>query len=549
MKKKVDCFLIGHNEMQFEDYERSIRIMGVNSGAYRDLNMNFIRSNNKLYSASDIFNELCCNGNGSSSSDSIRPKPVTMGSSFSATVAYLGTYLYRRGLNFDYVSSFQDEKEYLAEKLAQEDILTIAITTTFYVSSLPILEIMEFIKKYNRDAKIIVGGPFVSAQVRSREPKGLQSVLRSIRADFYVNSSQGEATLVKLIRALKEGGDIDKINNLYYMNDEGYVSTPVLKEDNPLSENMVKWDLFADRVDDYVMVRTSRSCPFACSFCGFPQHAGKYQTANLKAVEEELNLLDQIESLRHVDFVDDTFNVPPERFKEIVRMIIKNRYKFLWHSQFRCQYADREMVELMKESGCKGVFLGIESGNNQILKNMNKAVTVEKYLKGIELLKEYGILTFGCFIVGFPGETDETIRDTFNFIEDSGLDFFRTQLWFCDPITPIWEQKEKYDIQGAHFKWSHATMDFRRGCDFVEQSFLSIKNSTWVPQYNFEFDALFHLMNRGMTQDQVKLFLKGFNSGIREKLTDPSQKEAGSRVLETIKKACGQCKEMEVCEK
>ncbi|MCP5049331.1 MAG: radical SAM protein, partial [bacterium] len=252
-----------------------------------------------------------------------------------------------------------------------------------------------------------------------------------------------------------------------------------------------KWDLFSQRVDDYVMVRTSRSCPFKCSFCGFPQHAGRYQTADLQAVEQELDSLNRIESLKHVDFVDDTFNVPPQRFKEIVRMIIKNKYKFTWHSQFRCQYADRETAELMKESGCKGVFLGIESGNNQILENMNKSVTVEQYQKGIQLLKEQNILTFGCFIVGFPGETDETARDTFDFIEKTGLDFYRTQLWFCDPVTPIWEQKEKYGIDGLHFKWTHANMDSQHACHLVEEGFRSIKKSLWVPQYNFEFDGLF----------------------------------------------------------
>jgi anaerobic magnesium-protoporphyrin IX monomethyl ester cyclase len=536
MSKPIDCFLIGHNEMEFENYERSVRIMGVDSGAYRDLNMNFVCHNSHLYSAPDIFNELCANGKGSSN-----VKPVGMGSSFSLTAAYLGTYLWRRGFTFDYVSSFREEKDYLAEKLANETIRTIAITTTFYVSPLPILEIMQFIKQYNQEAKIIVGGPFVSAQYRSREEKALQSVLKSIRADFYINSSQGEATLVKLLNALRQGSPLDNIPNLYYITEKGYASTPIEKENNPLSENMVNWDLFAHRVGDYVMVRTSRSCPFSCAFCGFPQHAGKYQTADLAAVEQELNSLNKIQSLKHVDFVDDTFNVPPERFKDIVRMIIKNKYKFTWHSQFRCQYADREMVQLMKESGCKGVFLGIESGNNQILKNMNKAVTVEQYRKGIQWLNEYGILTFGCFIVGFPGETDETARDTFNFIEDSGLDFCRAQLWFCDPVTPIWDQREKYQIKGVHFKWSHATMDYRRACDLIEQGFQSLKKSLWVPQYNFEFDALFHLMNRGINTDRVKLFLKGFSQGIAEKLGDSPRKEASPAVLETIKKSCPRC--------
>jgi len=536
MGKPIDCLLIGHNEMSFSNYERSVRIMGVNSGAYRDLNMNFLCHQGQLYPAPGIFNKFCSNSNGSAG-----VKPVSMGSSFSLTVAYLGSYLWRHGFTFDYVSTFQEEKQYLAEKLANENILTIAVTTTFYFSFLPISEILQFIRQYNQEAKIIVGGPFVSGQYRTREAKALQSLFRSIGADFYINSSQGEATLVKLLNALKQGTSPDNIPNLYYITDEGYTSTPIEKEDNPLSKNMVNWDLFADRVDDYVMVRTSRSCPFRCAFCGFPQHAGKYQTADLPAVEKELNSLNQIQSLKHVDFVDDTFNVPPQRFKEIVKMIIKNKYKFTWHSQFRCQYADREMVELMKESGCKGVFLGIESGNNQILENMNKAVTIEQYRKGIDLLKEYGILTFGCFIVGFPGETDETAQDTFDFIEDTELDFCRAQLWFADPVTPIWEQKEKYQIKGLHFKWYHATMDYSRGCELIEQGFKSLKKSLWVPQYNFEFDGLFHLMNRGISLEQVKLFLKAFSTGIKEKLGDSPQKEASPGVVEMIKKSCAGC--------
>ncbi|UCH93173.1 MAG: PhpK family radical SAM P-methyltransferase [Candidatus Aminicenantes bacterium] len=533
----IDCFFIGHNQIAFQEYEQSVRKMGIHSGAYRDLGINILQLNNQLYSAADIFNLFCCHQH--RETPLIQPiKPVE---TFNAGIAYLGTYLHRRGFTFDFVNSFQDEKEYLREKLEHGNVLATAILTTLYVTPVPIVEIIRFIRQHNPFTKIIVGGPFVSTKYRTCTPAEFDYLLKSLGADFYVNSSQGEAALVKIIGSLKNNLPLNKINNIYYKTENGYVSTPLKREDNQLDENMVNWDLFADRAGEFVNVRTCISCPFSCAFCGFPQHAGKYQTADLEAVEKELNSLNQIPSLKHVDFVDDTFNVPPGRFKDIARMIIKNKYKFTWHSQFRCQYADREMVELMKESGCKGVFLGIESGNNQILENMNKAVTVEQYRKGIELLKKYDILTFGCFIVGFPGETDETVQDTFDFIEDTELDFCRAQLWFCDPVTPIWDEKEKYQIKGIHFKWYHATMDYSRGCDLIEQGFKSLKKSLWVPQYNFEFDGLFHLMNRGMNLDQVRLFLKGFSKGIGEKLGDSPQKEASPRVIEMIKQSCPRC--------
>ncbi|MDQ1353305.1 MAG: anaerobic magnesium-protoporphyrin monomethyl ester cyclase, partial [Acidobacteriota bacterium] len=465
MRKTIDCLFIGHNEMDFAEYEKSVRTMGLNSGAYRDLNLNFIRYNNRPYSISEIFNVFHYYDENTGRAI----KPLNVAESFGAAIAYLCTYLNRRGYTFDYVNSFQYGKEELTAKLANSDFLVIAVITTLYVSVLPIVEIINYIKTYNQTAKIVVGGPFVSTRTRTMTPEELEFLLEStIGADFYVNSSQGETALVNIIDALKNNKPIESISNIYYRTTEGINATPVMKEDNLISENMVEWDLFKHNLGEYVNVRTAISCPFSCSFCGFPQHAGRYQTSPVEEIEKELIALDKIGTVRDVHFIDDTFNIPAPRFKQILRLMIKNKFRFNWHSYFRCQYADREMVELMRASGCEGVFLGIESGSNQVLKNMNKAADTDKYLKGIELLKEYGIVTFGNFIIGFPGETDETVRDTINFIETGGLDFFRSQLWYCEPITPIWTQKEVYDIRGESFEWSHATMDSRRASDLVE---------------------------------------------------------------------------------
>jgi hypothetical protein len=344
MRKKIDCLLIGHNNMDFGEYEQSIRKMGINSGAYRDLNLNFIHFKSKPYHLSDIFNRFSY---GDMLSESA-VKPLSMFDSFSATIAYLGSYLNRWGLTFDYVSSFQDEKEVLAEKLKQQNIQTIAITTTYYVSALPILEIIDFIRKYNSTAQLIVGGPFIATKIRSLEDPMLIAYLlkNTLGADFYVNSSQGEAALVEIIQVLNNNRSFDQINNIHYKSGDTYISTPILKENNKLSENLVNWDLFAHDIDEYVDIRTSISCPFSCAFCGFPEHAGKFQTIDAQDLEKELNQLVRIKSLKGIKFIDDTFNVPVKRYKEMLRMMIKNKYQFKWNSNFRCQYVDREIFDL-----------------------------------------------------------------------------------------------------------------------------------------------------------------------------------------------------------
>jgi len=504
MAQMIDCLLIGHNQVEFQEYERSVRKMGINSGAYRDLNINTLQYNNKIYSASDIFNLFCSNKNPASTAI----KPIGLVETFSAGIAYLGTYLNRGGYTFDYVNSFHEEKENLASLLIQDNILVIGILTTLYVTALPVLEIISFIREYNHTAKIVLGGPLVSTKIRTMSPLELDCLFKSIDADFYINSSQGEAALLNIIDALKNNSPYDKINNIYYKTGEEYRSTPISRENNILSGNMVNWDLFSDRVKEFVNVRTGISCPFSCSFCGFPAHAGKYQVAGVEAVEKELDLLNKIDSVKSITFVDDTFNIPVKRFKEILKMMIKNKYSFKWNSFFRCQFADREMVELMKESGCESVLLGLESGNEQILKNMNKCADLKKFLKGIALLGEYGIVTFGNFIVGFPGETGETVTDTIRFIEASGLDFYRTQLWYCEPITPIWQERDKYGLKGDSFEWSHDTMDSKAACDWIREIILSVEGSIRYPQYYFDYDNVIQLLYKGMSLNQVKKYLK-----------------------------------------
>ena len=196
------------------------------------------------------------------------------------------------------------------------------------------------------------------------------------------------------------------------------------------------------------------------------------------------------------------------------------------------------MVQLMKESGCEGVYLGIESGSNEILKNMNKATTIDKYKKGIELLKKYGINTVASILVGFPGETEDTVKETMDFLEDSGPDFLTIHLWYCSTITPIWKQREEYKIKGSQFEWSHETMNSKEACDLIYDIHSTIKNTIYIPQYNFDFAGVVNLLRRGMSIEQVKDFLNLFNKGVREKLSSPVPGNILKETAQKLKNAC-----------
>lgn len=511
----MDCLLIGHNEMKFEEYEKVIRLIGTSSEAYRDLNLNYIKGNNRMYTFPDLFNMLCkdtkyCSNEG-----------FNLGNVFSPAIAYIGTYLNKHGISFDYINSFQFDKGKLEDVLTNQEVKAVGITTTLYTSLLPIVEIVKYIKQINKTAKIIIGGPFVSTLVRSQSDSSLLYIFKKIGADYYINSSQGESTLVNLIRFIKGEQPFNTLKNIYYLHREQYVRTEEEKENNLLEENMVGWGLFTKDIKNSIGIRTSISCPFSCSFCGFPEHAGKYQTVSVRRLEKEFDEISRIENITYVNVIDDTFNVPLPRFKEILRMKIERKYKFKWNSYIRCQYLDDEAVYLMKESGCEGVFLGIESANQKILDNMKKKVNVNDYIRGIELIKKYEILTFASFIYGFPGETESSIKDCIKFIKSNKPDFYRVQLWYCEPITPIWKQRHAYNIEGSQFSWSHSTMNSKEACSYIEGTFLDVDESIWLTQYNFDFVGIFNLLHRGMSLNQVKDLIRLFNVGIRQKLATP----------------------------
>jgi len=530
MISELDCLLVGHNQIPFEDYERTVRQMGTDSGAYRDLSMNTVRFNGKIWNPSDIFNTLCL-GNTTQEIEPLRGVEV-----FSAAVAYLHTFLSRHGLRSDFVNSFQDGKDELVAKLTTSRVRTLAIITTLYITAFPIVEIVELVRRVSPWTKILVGGPFVTTKVRTLGGADLDDVWEPLQADVYVNSSQGEATLVKLVTALRDGTPLDAVENIHYRTAGGYAATPCLTEANPIEDNPVDWSLFGPgELGKFVNVRTAISCPFTCAFCGFPEHAGKYQYASVERVERELdNLAKHHPGVRNVTFTDDTFNVPPKRFKEMLRMMIRNDYPFTWSSFYRCQYADEESIALMKASKCESVFLGIESANPQVLLNMNKKATVDQYRFGVDLLQRHGIVTFANFVVGFPGETAETVDETIRFINESGIDFYRAQMWYCEHITPIWREREKYKIEGESFEWTHSTMDSATAADMVNHIILSVTNPTRLPQYYFDYDNVMQLTHKGLSIGAVKRFMRAYDDAVKEKFRNPSAADTSLHLIENI---------------
>jgi radical SAM PhpK family P-methyltransferase len=502
----LDCVVIGYNEIPFRQYESFLSNYGKDSEAYRDLQFSFVNLDGQYFDYPGLLNYVL-NQARAEESRSSGATELKSGDIPNLAAVYLSTFLRRRGYTTKYINLFQYEKDRLIEYLA-EDPLCVAITTTFYVTNLPVNEMVAFIRKHNSKVKIIVGGPLIANHARNYSGESLKAALSDLGADIYVIEGAGELTLSAVVGCLKENGSLSKVPNVAYWEDGALVRTASVPENNPLDENVIDWRDFADHeLGNTIQTRTARSCAFNCAFCNYPTRAGKLTVTGTDAVERELDSIRALGHIKNVVFIDDTFNVPLPRFKELCRMMIKNKYDFNWFSYFRCSNSDEETFDLMAESGCKGVFLGIESGSPAILKNMNKAATVEKYGVGINQLHQRDILTFGSFIVGFPGETSESVNETLEFIKQNKPTYYRAQSWYCEPGTPIDRQREKYNISGDGFVWTHATMDSLEAMDQIDRLFLSVNESLWLPQWSFDFWIIPYLFGRGVSAEQFKQFM------------------------------------------
>ena len=506
MPHKIDCVVIGHNDTDFAEYSRVQERFSARSASYSEVRTNSILHNGARRTYMELLNSVLAHL-------TERPWDLNTFKLPSLGVAYLVSYLRRQGLVAEPVNCFNASKAELA-RLLREGTTTVAVTTTYYVDDEPIREVVDFVRRLQPDVQIIVGGPRVLSLCQHPDRRIQDLVFGSLGADVYIESSQGEATLAAVVRALAENepARLRHIPNLIFQGGGAALTrTPRVLENNDLEANAVDWSGFLPaQFLPTTYMRTARSCPFCCEFCNYPAMAGKHTYVGVETIEREMQFLAE-QGLEYLIVVDDTFNVPLPRFKEICRMMIRNRFKFRWVSFFRCSNSDDEAFDLMRESGCLGVYLGIESGDPEVLQKMRKFADTKRYHEGIRKLHERGILTLASMIVGFPGETDRSVRESIDFLNSAAPTFYNAQVYFHDVKAPIEGRREEYAIRGQAYSWSHATADWKQAVAWKEQLIREVTTSIQLPLYGFSIWSLPYLIQNGLQLDQILQFCRFAN--------------------------------------
>lgn len=296
-------------------------------------------------------------------------------------------------------------------------------------------EIIKAIKKKFKKLPVVIGGTQVTAA-----PK---EVLSDLGADFAV-IGEGEITLLELVRELEKGGNsFARINGLSYKTSGGKIKITKPRElianlDSlpfpawhlmPPKEYRIAPILEPARALPIAPVLTSRGCPYNCSFCASNvtwQRRLRFRSIN--NVIAEIKMLKDDFGVKEIHFCDDNFTMNIKRAEDMCDVLLKEKISLPWQcpNGVRIDRLTLPLLKKMKKAGCYAVGLGIESGNQDMLKSVNKQLDLRLIPKVLENLKKVGIESYGFFILGLPGETKKTSTQTIDFALKNSFD----RAWF-----------------------------------------------------------------------------------------------------------------------
>jgi radical SAM superfamily enzyme YgiQ (UPF0313 family) len=209
----------------------------------------------------------------------------------------------------------------------------------------------------------------------------------------------------------------------------------------------------------FTFIVTSRGCPAGCTYC--IKHVSYQYSARIrspKLIMEEMWQLKKL-GINNIHMYADLFTVNREQVIELCQRMIDEKIDLHWTSNSRVDYVDEEMLALMGKAGCRLISWGIESGNEQILKHARKGAYPDKAERALRWAKKAGIMNWGYFIIGLPGETEETIQQTIKFAKKLPLDIALFHVAAPYPGTPFFFEvvENKWFRPGT--RWEQVDMD------------------------------------------------------------------------------------------
>ena len=292
--------------------------------------------------------------------------------------------------------------------------------------------------------------------------------LKTSEAIDFVARKEYDFTVLELANAIEKNGNLKRVLGLSFKQNGKIIHN----KDRPFIQNLDElpfvskvYKKFLD-VRDYryalarhpmIQIWSSRGCPNMCTFCVYPQtFSGRiFRVRSPENFVDELEWITQnLPQIKEIFIEDDTFTVIKPRIVKICKLIKKRKLDIVWSCNARADIP-YEVLKEMKKAGCRMLIIGYESGNDSILKNIKKGMTVKRAIRFTLDAKKLGLKIFGCFMLGLPGETKKTIIQTFELAKKLNPDmvFFQQAVPFPGTEFYEWCKSNGYLIAESWDDW------------------------------------------------------------------------------------------------
>ena len=329
----------------------------------------------------------------------------------------------------------------------QPDVIGVSVKSATYISSQNIAKIA---KEVNPNIKIIFGGPHPT--IAKKE------IFNNPLIDFSV-IAEGEVTIVELLEAIQKEKLPKDVKGIIFRHNNEIIETPFREYINNLDTLPYPHEIAKRTLHDYnkypvnsfKYVFASRGCPYNCHFCASKEIWSR--TVRFRSVENVVNEIKGIRALgiKRLHFDDDTFGVNKKYIKALCKKIESEIPDIKWSCEIRADLIDDEIVLAMKKAGCETIQIGFESGNDKLLSLMGKDLTVNKILTACKIIKKQKVELQTFFLVGYPYETEDTLKDTVKMMKKSKSDKILYSVFTPYPHTALYSFCESKGLIKENF--------------------------------------------------------------------------------------------------
>lgn len=268
-------------------------------------------------------------------------------------------------------------------------------------------------KSIDNKIKVLVGGPHPTFFP--------EQIIENFPIDIVV-TGEGEETIESLFEAFENNTSIENIPGITFKDSEGKIIVNKSKEwsTDLNSLPMPAHHQFANEIKEksWAHVIGNRGCPFGCNFCSTTYFWGlRTRKRSPKNVVDEVEHLVKTYGVKNIYFEDDTFSIDQEWAREVCQEILDRNLNIKWQAISRFNCITKDLLSIMKRSGCEKLTFGLESGATKILNNLHKGLNKEIVIKGFEMLKDSGIEIGLFMMIGNPGENEETVKETCELLD------------------------------------------------------------------------------------------------------------------------------------